>query len=714
MATSTLDLPPSASAGDHGAATGGDPGPTRPPVPGPPAPPAGPAVRPLVARLTLLGLLVGTAVLYLWGLSASGWANSFYSAAAQAGSQSWKAFFYGSLDASNAITVDKTPASLWLMALSVRIFGLNSWSILAPQALLGVATVGVLYASVRRTAGHWPALLAGALLALTPAATLMFRFNNPDALLVFLLTAATYLTLRATEKASGKLLVLAGVLVGLGFLTKMLQAFLVLPAFVLVYLLAAPTTVRKRLLHLVGAFVAMVVALGWWVAVVELVPASMRPYIGGSQTNSVLELVFGYNGLGRLTGDETGSVTGGGATGTGAWGETGITRLFDGVSGGMVAWLLPAALLLAGSALVALRRLPRTDPGRAAVVVWTGWLLVTGGVFSFMGGIYHDYYTVALAPAIAALVALSAAVLWTRRSSRAARIGLALAMAATTAWGVVLMSRASGEPYSTLAWVIGGAGGAATVGLLLVTVVPRALASVVVGLALLGGVTGPAAYAVQTAATAHQGSIVTAGPVSSRMGGFGGAGRPAGGPGRGTFPDGTVPGGTAPGGTAPGGTAPGGTAPGGTAPGGTAPGGTAPGGTGQQGSTARTGRGGFGGGLLGGTTVSSEMSALLTADASSYRWVAAAAGSQTAASYQLATESPVMAVGGFNGSDPSPTLQQFQALVADQQVHYYIGGGQGGGQQNGGSNASAEIAAWVAATFPAQTVGGTTVYDLTA
>jgi 4-amino-4-deoxy-L-arabinose transferase-like glycosyltransferase len=243
----------------------------------PSRPPASSDLEHRLRTAGLVALLTGTAALYLWGLSASGYANSFYSAAVQAGSQSWKAFFFGSLDAGNAITVDKPPASLWLMALSVRIFGLNSWSILVPQALLGVATVGVLYASVRRTSGHAAGLVAGAILALTPAAALMFRFNNPDALLVFLLTAAGYLTLRAAEKASGRLLVGAGVLIGFAFLTKMLQAFLVLPAFALVYLIAAPTTVRKRLLHLLAAFGAVIVSLGWWVAIVELVPASWRP-----------------------------------------------------------------------------------------------------------------------------------------------------------------------------------------------------------------------------------------------------------------------------------------------------------------------------------------------------------------------------------------------------------------------------------------------------
>ena len=224
---------------------------------------------------SLLALLVGTAILYLWGLTASGYANSFYSAAAQAGSMDWTAFLFGSLDPGNSITVDKPPASLWLMALSVRLFGLSSASILVPQALLGVATVGVLYATVRRTSGHWAGLAAGVILALTPAAALMFRFNNPDALLVFLMTLAAYATLRAIERARGRWLVLAGALIGFAFLTKMLQAFLVLPAFVIVYLIAAPTRLRTRLLHLLAAFAAMIVSLGWWVALVELMPEQL-------------------------------------------------------------------------------------------------------------------------------------------------------------------------------------------------------------------------------------------------------------------------------------------------------------------------------------------------------------------------------------------------------------------------------------------------------
>ncbi|MCL2553073.1 MAG: glycosyltransferase family 39 protein, partial [Actinomycetia bacterium] len=272
---------------------------------------------PAWARPAFLGLLVGTLVLYLWDLSASGYANSFYSAAVQAGSQSWKAFFFGSSDAANAITVDKPPAALWPMALSVRLFGLGSWQILVPEALMGVATVGVLYAAVRRRFGVGAGLLAGTVLAVTPVAALMFRFNNPDALLALLMVTAAYCVLRALEGARTRWLVIAGAVFGLAFLTKTLQAWLIVPPLAVVYAVCAPTPLRRRLLQLLYAGLAMVLAGGWWVAIVELWPASSRPYIGGSQDNSFLGLTFGYNGFGRITGNETGSVGGGGGPGGG-------------------------------------------------------------------------------------------------------------------------------------------------------------------------------------------------------------------------------------------------------------------------------------------------------------------------------------------------------------------------------------------------------------
>ncbi len=277
---------------------------------------------PAWVRPALVTLLVGTGVLYLWGLGGSGWANSFYSAAVQAGTRSWKAFFFGSFDSSNFITVDKPPAALWVMGISARLFGVNPWSILVPQALEGVATVGVVYLCVRRWFAPGAALLAGAVVAVTPVATLMFRFDNPDALLTLLLSLAAYATIRAVEAGRSRWLVLAGALVGFGFLTKMLQAVILMPVLALVYLVAGPPKLGRRVVQLAYAGLALVVAGGWWVAVVQLTPAADRPYVGGSTDDSLLNLIFGYNGIGRLSGTETGSVVPGrtGAVTGSMWG----------------------------------------------------------------------------------------------------------------------------------------------------------------------------------------------------------------------------------------------------------------------------------------------------------------------------------------------------------------------------------------------------------
>ena len=391
-------------------------------------------------------LLLVTAGLYLWDLGASGWANSFYSAAVQAGTQSWKAMFFGSSDAANLITVDKSPLSLWPMEISARIFGVNSWSILVPQALMGVASVGVLYAAVKRWHGAVAGLIAGTVLALTPVAALMFRFNNPDAMLVLLLTLAAYALVRSLESGARRWIIAVGAFIGLAFLAKSLQALVVLPGFAFVYLLAAPGRLRRRLVDMVIAGAAMLVAGGWWIAIVELWPASSRPYIGGSQNNSFLELLFGYNGFGRLTGDETGSVVpGGGGTGGGTsmWGPTGITRLFNSSFGGQVSWLLPAALILMVALLVLTIRAVRTDRLRASTLIWGTWLVVTGLTISLGQGIIHEYYTVALAPAIGALVGIGVVELWRRRTSPYAAGALAVTSFATVLWSTVLLGRSA-------------------------------------------------------------------------------------------------------------------------------------------------------------------------------------------------------------------------------------------------------------------------------
>ncbi|MER5551389.1 glycosyltransferase family 39 protein [Streptomyces sp. NPDC002793] len=701
-------------------------------VPAPPAHAAGsrePLARRLLrgrpddprwARPAFLVMLLVIALAYLWNLSASGYANSFYSAAVQAGSRSWKAFFFGSLDSANAITVDKPPATLWPMALSVRLFGLNSWAILAPQVLMGVATAGVLYAAVRRRFGAAAGLITMAVFALTPVAALMFRFNNPDALLALLMTVTVCCVLRALEGGRTKWLVWAGVAVGLAFLSKTLQAFLILPPLAVLYAVLAPVSVRRRFGQLGLAALATVVSGGWWVAVVELWPASSRPYVGGSQNNSFLELTFGYNGLGRINGEETGSVGGGGGQG-GGWGETGVGRMFNSEIGSQISWLLPAALILLVAGVWLTRRAKRTDTARAAFLAWGGSLLMTALVFSFMAGIFHQYYTVALAPYVAALVGMGATALWEERSKWWAGAVLGVTVAATAVWSYLLLGRTP-DYVPWLRWAVLVGGLVAAVGLLLTARQGRALALGVAGLGLVASLAGPTAYTVSTLNTGHQGSIVTAGPSGASMGGPGGGrgggpgGGEGGGPGGGMRPPG--PGAQQGGGQAPG-SAPGNAQAGGF-PGGGTPGqgqpGQVPGG--QQGGLpgGGTGEGGAGGGggmggLLNGASVEAEAETLLEQDADAYTWAAAAIGAQNAASYQLATGAPVMAIGGFNGSDPSPTLDRFKEYVEDGRIHYFISGGMGGGM--GGEGASSQISNWVEENFEEVTAGSATFYDLT-
>jgi len=686
-------------------------------------------------------------MLYLWDLTRNGWANDFYAAAVQAGTKSWKAFFFGSFDSSNFITVDKTPASLWVMELFGRIFGFSQWSMLAPQALEGVASVGLLYAAVRRWFGPPAGLIAGLVLAVTPVAALMFRFNNPDTLLVLLMTAAAYALVRAIENGRTRWLVFCGALVGFAFLAKMAQAFLVVPGFAVAYLWAGPPRRwLRRLWQTVLMGAGIIVGAGWWVLIAELVPAADRPYFGGSTNNNILQLAIGYNGLGRLDGSETGSIGGGGFGGS-----TGPLRLFQTEFGGQISWLLPAALISLAAMLWVSRRAVRTDRTRAAALLWGGWVIVTGLVFSFMSGIIHPYYMVALAPGIGALVGIGAMALsgeaWGRRHRRpgqqgrpleavqqrglgwAGRLVAAAAVVVTAVWSYILLNRTP-EWLPWLRWVVLVAGVLSAIALLAGPWLARAvsfrrLVLVPVGLAMVAGLAGPAAYALDTINTAHTGAIPSAGPATVGFGGGPGGrgGFPGGRPG-GSLPSGTRPGGTGGGfpggqfggtGTQTGGTGTqvGGT---GTQAGGTGiqAGGTGTSGTGASNGTGR-GPGGFGGaggagGLGGNTQVSSALVKLLEQDASSYRWVAATEGSTGAAPLELATGDAVMAIGGFNGTDPWPTLAAFKALVAKHEVHYYVGQGS---ESFGGGRGSSAIASWVAAHFKKETVGGQTVYDLT-
>ncbi|MDK6644041.1 ArnT family glycosyltransferase [Alloscardovia omnicolens] len=487
-------------------------------------------------------MLAAVAVFFV-NLTASGYANEFYSAAAQAGSQNWWAFLWGSSDAGNAITVDKPPASIWLMALSVRAFGLNSFAILLPQAVLGVLTTGLIYSVTRRYWGNWTGILASVIFMTTPVAALMFRFNNPDALLVFLEVAAVAATLRALEHDTTRLgnlrrtgwMALAGVAVGFGFLTKQLQVMLILPGIALAFMIASPTKFWRRLLDGIVTLVTMTISAGWWVLLTVLVPASMRPYIGGSQNNSFLELTFGYNGLGRLTGDETGSVVPGesGKSQGGQWGETGWNRLFTSDFNGQISWLVFAALAGLIVALAVAGWKNRTDIRRACAIIFGGWLIVTWLIFSYMSGIFHAYYTVAIAPAIAVLSAAGVALLWSERHTIWAPLTAAVTIMITAGWSFTLISQASG--YAMIAYTVlitGGIAGIIFIALGISNIselnlnlpLLRTISALGAALALVSALAGPIAWTAATISTGHRGSIVSAGPQTSMGGGPRGGG----------------------------------------------------------------------------------------------------------------------------------------------------------------------------------------------
>ena len=686
--------------------------------------------RPRWVLPALIALLVGTAILYLVVLGETGNANSYYAAAVQAGSESWKAWFFGALDAGSSITVDKPPASLWVMGLSARIFGFSSWSMLVPQVLEGVATVALLFATVRRVAGPIPGLIAGTLLALTPAAALIFRFNNPDALLLLLVVSATYAITRALQSGATRWLVLAGIALGFGFLTKSAQALLVLPALSIGYLAFGPRRVGRRILQLLAAAGALVASAGWWIVAVLLWPADSRPYIGGSTDNNPLELAFGYNGLGRLFG-ESGGAGGGAGGGTGGMGQnsgfggsTGLTRLFRGEFALEISWLIPAALIAIGALVWLTWRRPRTDALRSATVIWGGSLLTTGLIFSFMQGTIHPYYSVALAPSIAALVALAGCQLWRRRGA-AANILIITMVAVTAGYGVTLLVRNDTTGYAIIAGV---AGVLAIVGLGLRAVGGQRigrLLPVVALLAVLAVALPVGDWGVRTATTAHTGSIPTAVAGSS---GFGQMGSPGGRPGGagGQSQDGppSMPGsesgqsgtGTAEGGAMPGGSFPG--APGGSSDGGSS--GTDNGTTGSptEGTQGRDGTssgsqpGGMSGmGGMGGASNSALNKAL---KATTTTWSAATVGAQSAAELELDTDTSVIAIGGFTGSDNAPTLAQFKQWVKEGRISYFVAGQSGGGPGGGGSSSAASaISQWVQSNFKTKTIGGTTVYVLT-
>jgi 4-amino-4-deoxy-L-arabinose transferase-like glycosyltransferase len=471
-------------------------------------------LRAAVARPELLGLLGLAAALNLWTLGRNGWANEYYSAAVRSMSSSWHDFLYGSFDSSGVMTVDKPPLALWVQAASVKVFGFHPLSMLVPEALMGVATVALVYDLVRRRFGRAAGFAGGLALALTPITVAISRHNNPDALLILCCTAALWFVVRAFADGRTRWLVLAGVCVGLGFEAKMGVALLVVPGIAAAWLWVAPRGRVAAVRQLFAGGAAMVAVGGAWPLLVALTPAADRPWISGTSDNSIWSLITDYNGLGRLDGQAGGPQAFGGGGPFG--GPVSVVRLLDSSVGGQAGWLLGFALVSGLGVLVA-SRLRRSDPR-------TGWLLAVGGAaltsavaFSAAKGIFHPYYVSFLAPFSAALVGAGVGLL--RERGLVGRAFLAAALIGGVVTEISVLRHNPGQ----LTWLPGMLAAAVTLsaaGLLAAGSAQMRATTVAVGVGLL--LLAPASWAVQTLCHPTNGTFPAGGPSTAAAGGFGG------------------------------------------------------------------------------------------------------------------------------------------------------------------------------------------------
>ncbi len=398
---------------------------------------ASPVDQPRWARPALLVVAVVSAVLYGW--RAGTYLETYYGAAVRSMSMSWRNFFFAAFDPAGTVTLDKLPGAFWVQAISVRVFGVHTWAIVLPQVVEGVLSVLVLYRIVRRLCGPKAAILAALVLALSPATVALNRGNISDTLMILLLLLAADRTVVAVTDGRWSSALVAGLWVGLAFQAKMIEAWVVLPAMGLVVLMAAPGPWPRRLAHtLAMAAVAAIVSLAW-MTVVTLTPASARPYVDGSPNNSIYHQVFVYNGVGRIDQESPNQLL---TRSIGldipppppaAW-----NRLLTGPFGRDTGWLLPAAVLALAGGLVATRREPRRDTVRASFVLWGAWLLALVVVFSFSSSI-NSYYTAALSPPVAGLMASASLVAWRRRRSARARLLVGLTMGISVAYAAWLL-----------------------------------------------------------------------------------------------------------------------------------------------------------------------------------------------------------------------------------------------------------------------------------
>jgi 4-amino-4-deoxy-L-arabinose transferase-like glycosyltransferase len=653
------------------------------------------ALNPARGRLAILRrmppelglLLVLAAVLDLWALSLNGWANTYYSAAVKSMTMSWHNFLFASFDPAGVMTVDKPPLALWVQAASARVFGMSSWSILVPQAVMGVATVALVYDLTRRRFGRTAGFAAGLVLTATPIAVAVSRHNNPDALLVLCCTAALWALVRALEDGRTRWLVLSGVCIGLGFEAKMGAALLVLPGLAVGYMYVAPRGRLVAVRQLLAAGGALAVVALAWPVLVWLTPTADRPWISGTTDNSIWSLILNYNGLGRLDGQAggPGGGVGGGPGGGGGnsffGGSTGALRLVDASLGGQAGWLVGLALV-GGIGLVVLTRLRRGDARTGWIVAVGGAFLVTAVAFSFAKGIFHPYYVSALAPFTAALVGATIGVVL--RGGVAARVLGPLALAGGVASELLVIDRAATDQrWLVVPVIVVGVAGAVALAVRLPGRARAAVLAVALGVLLIA----PASWAVQTLGHPTNGTFPAGGPTAQTGDGPGGGG--AGGR-AGRFGPGAFAGGSPP----------------------IGPGGG--GGAGGQGSAPGGPPGGFGGGgRFGGGGPFGGNNAQVTqavAYAKAHGGGTVAISSQTGASSSIIQNGTnVAGIGGFTGRESQVSASWLAQAVRDGRVRFVLTDSGGGGMRNDTRVGATSIMTTVQQTCKTTSVSG--LYD---
>ncbi|MCE7009627.1 glycosyltransferase family 39 protein [Kibdelosporangium philippinense] len=627
-------------------------------------------------RYALAAILVAGGVFYASVLWSGSWGNTYYTAAVKSMSLNFTNFVFGSFDPAGVVTVDKPPLALWPQVISVWIFGYHDWSVLLPQVIEGVAAIFLLHRTVRLWAGQNAALVAALIFALTPITVVTNRTNNTDTMLVLMLVAAAYAFTRAMKvvepRTRTKWLWFAAFLIGCGFLAKMLAAWIVVPAFVAAYLAGSKANWRRKAFDVIGAAVVLLASSLWWVAVVDLWPGR-KPYIGGSTDGSALDLVLGYNGLGRVFGGEgrsggvvfgggsgpggggaaTGGLGGGGVSGGGGaggivggggpggagggganlafGGEAGPGRMFGEAVGGQISWLLPLALIaLVVASVLGFRRFRRFAPAdtaqRAGWVLWGTWLIVNALVFSLQEGIFHPYYTTVMAPAIGALVGVGTvwAIKMYREPKGLSWLVLPASVAVAAAWAWVLISRDTAW-NGWLRWAVLCV---AVVAILVLVLRKAKRAAIVLGVVAVLLAPGVWSGAGAFASTGNPG-IPMAGPAANSAGGF--ILRLP--PGQTTPPPGMMP----------------------------------P----QNAGPARAN------GTL--TADQRKIVDYAKANAGGAEYLMAVeGGAQAASAYIMATDENIVSMGGFSGRDPAPTVEQLATWVKDGKLKFVLVGGRGG------------------------------------